>query len=66
MFLFKINYSCATHNENICEVFVRETSIVYMLTDPLKVHKNENFFSSDFEFCTFSMLVMVKYFLLGH
>jgi hypothetical protein len=26
----------------------------------LKVHKNENFFGFDFEFCTFSMLVMHK------
>ncbi len=27
---------------------------------PLKVHKNENFFGSDFEFCTISLLVMLK------
>jgi hypothetical protein len=27
----------------------------------LKVHKNENFFGSDFEFCTISLLVMLKY-----
>ncbi len=27
----------------------------------LKVHKNGNFFGSDFEFCTFSLLVMLKY-----
>ncbi len=27
----------------------------------LKVHKNENFFGFDFEFCTFSLLVMSKY-----
>jgi hypothetical protein len=26
----------------------------------LKVHKNENFFGSDFEFCTISLLVMLK------
>ncbi len=26
----------------------------------LKVHKNENFFGFDFEFCTISMLVMHK------
>ncbi len=26
----------------------------------LKVHKNENFFGFDFEFCAFSMLVMHK------
>jgi hypothetical protein len=27
---------------------------------PLKVHKNENFFGFNFEFCTISMLVMHK------
>ncbi len=27
----------------------------------LKVHRNENFFGSDFEFCTISLLVMLKY-----
>ncbi len=27
---------------------------------PLKVHKNENFFGIDFEFCTISLLVMHK------
>jgi hypothetical protein len=26
----------------------------------LKVHKNENFFCFDFEFCTISLLVMIK------
>ena len=29
---------------------------------PLKVHKNENYFGSDFEFCTTAaLLVMLKY-----
>ena len=28
---------------------------------PLKVNKNENFFGFDFEFCTVSLLVMLKY-----
>ncbi len=28
---------------------------------PLKVHKNENFFGFDFEFCTISLLFMSKY-----
>jgi hypothetical protein len=28
--------------------------------NPLKVHKNENFFGFDFEFCTISMLVLHK------
>jgi hypothetical protein len=27
----------------------------------LKVHKIENFFGSDFEFCVISLLVMLKY-----
>jgi hypothetical protein len=27
----------------------------------LKVHKNENFFGSYFEFCTISLLVMFNY-----
>jgi hypothetical protein len=27
----------------------------------LKVHKNENFFGSDFELCILSLLVMLKY-----
>jgi hypothetical protein len=41
-------------------------------TVPFKVHKNENFFGSDFEFCTISLLVVladlgyVKENLLGH
>ncbi len=30
------------------------------ITAGLKVHKNENFFGFDFEFCTISMLVMHK------
>jgi hypothetical protein len=31
----------------------------------LKVHKNGNLFGSDFEFCTFSLLVLLKYKILG-
>ncbi len=30
-------------------------------TVSFKVHKNENFFGSDFEFCTISWLIMQKY-----
>jgi hypothetical protein len=30
-------------------------------SEPLKVHKNGNFFGSDFEFCTISLLVLLKY-----
>jgi hypothetical protein len=29
--------------------------------EALKVHKIENFFGSDFELCTISLLVMFKY-----
>ncbi len=31
------------------------------LLPSLKVHKNKNFFSSDLEFCTISLFVMLKY-----
>jgi hypothetical protein len=31
------------------------------IDDGLKVHKIENFFGSDFELCTISLLVMFKY-----
>jgi hypothetical protein len=34
---------------------------ILMRDTALKVHKNENFFGSDFEFCTISLLVMLKY-----
>jgi hypothetical protein len=40
-----------------------EDFIEFNITAPihLKVHKNENFFGFDFEFCTISLLVMSKY-----
>ncbi len=38
-------------------VFVTMT----MLWGWFKVHKIENFFGSDFEFCVISLLVMLKY-----
>jgi hypothetical protein len=31
------------------------------LTIPSKVHKIENFVGSEFEFCTISLLIMLKY-----
>jgi hypothetical protein len=37
------------------------TQIFVFGDTPLKVHKIENFFGSDFEFCTISLLVMFKY-----
>ena len=39
--------------------FVRSVPYAYAC---LKVHKNENFFGFDFEFCTISLLVMHKRF----
>ena len=39
----------------------RTTFKVLSCFNSLKVHKNENFFGFDFEFCTFSLLVMSKY-----
>jgi hypothetical protein len=41
------------------DIFQTPLSSHYPL--PLKVHKNENFFGFDFEFCTISLLVMSKY-----
>ncbi len=38
-----------------------EQHVYPTLISGLKVHKNENFFGSDFEFCTISLLVMLKY-----
>jgi hypothetical protein len=42
------------------KVKVSFTSSLLMLAR-LKVHKIENFFGSDFEFCVISLLVMLKY-----
>ena len=46
-------------------VFLKEGPICNVQGDGwlwlLKVHKNENFFGFDFEFCTISLLVMSKY-----
>jgi hypothetical protein len=35
--------------------------ITTLLHASLKVHKIENFFGSNFEFCVISLLVMIKY-----
>ncbi len=41
--------------------FFSERSDVLSVFFPLKVHKIENFFGSEFEFCTISLLVLLKY-----
>jgi hypothetical protein len=43
------------------DTFLRRKTVILIIDDnSLKVHKNENFFAFDFEFCTISMLVMHK------
>ncbi len=39
-------------------ILTQNQAISLVLARALKVHKNENFFGFDFEFCTISMLVM--------
>ncbi len=44
-------------------LYVRHEDLCTMngrMYDVLKVHKRENFLGSDFEICTFSLLVMHK------
>jgi hypothetical protein len=55
----------------IQDLITRDTSSMYSTgirtrhtcakNNSLKVHKIENFFGSDFEFCVISLLVMLKY-----
>ncbi len=47
-------------NKRASFLTVRSRKISQKLKYYLKVHKNENFFGFDFEFCTISMLVMHK------
>ncbi len=47
------NYTVIWLKENLCPV---EDDVTF-----LKVHKIENFFGSEFEFYTISLLVMLKY-----
>ncbi len=46
-------------NKSVIKVVCKFCIILF--TKLLKVHKNENFFGLDFEFCTISLLVMSKY-----
>ncbi len=58
-------FSKLVHGENTrSEIFLRGTysrQIIKLHFVLLKVHKNENFFGFDFEFCTISLLVMSQY-----
>jgi hypothetical protein len=46
--------------EQILSQIFRNT-VIFCAELYLKVHKNENFFGFDFEFCTILLLVMSKY-----
>jgi hypothetical protein len=48
-------------NFRTAKTSVAEIIDVRELKPALKVHKNENFFGSDFEFCTISLFVILKY-----
>jgi hypothetical protein len=53
-----------TKDENFRKIIKSETYSVCMFAvhkGTLKVHKIENFFGSEFEFCTISLLVLLKY-----
>jgi hypothetical protein len=42
-------------------ILLMRISYTSEIGNSLKVHKIENFFGSDFEFCVISLLVMLKY-----
>jgi hypothetical protein len=49
-----------TGDLNLCPPDQHLVAVTGELASRLKVHKNENIFGFDLEFCTFSMLVMHK------
>ncbi len=57
MLLLKLSSSVkeVRHFKSLSKKFDIYSKIVLM------VHKNENFLGSDYEFCTISLLVMLKY-----
>jgi hypothetical protein len=55
-----IEVSTILFGDDVAEVALRTPAQIDQRSR-LKVHKNENFFGSDFEFCTISLLVMFKY-----
>ncbi len=40
-----------------------QISRIFLVSETLKVHKNENFFGSDFEFCTISFFHKILLFM---
>ncbi len=53
--------ACRAIGETILLYSRYNNSVLYTKFRCLKVHKNENIFGSDFEFCTISLFVMHKY-----
>jgi hypothetical protein len=49
--IYKLDVLTALHADALCAATLRAK---------LKLHKNENFFGSDFEFCTISLLLMLN------
>ncbi len=63
--LLRIGYEAYQYETFRCITYQSETYRLLNITAfkhfaDLKVHKNENFFGFDLEFCTISMLVMHK------
>ncbi len=50
--------SAPNTSEALAEGYLNDSQ---RIVGDLKVHKIENFFGSDFEFCVISLLVMLKY-----
>jgi hypothetical protein len=49
----------------LCEIVTNQINYVKISREKLhrlKVHKRKNFLGSDFEFCTFLLLLMLKYY----
>ncbi len=52
--------SASVTSPTVISATVMSATVMFasVVSASLKVHKNENFFGFDFEFCTISMLVM--------
>jgi hypothetical protein len=48
-------------NIMLCNAVSHQAAPFYSWLGVLKVQKNDNFFGFDFEFCTVSLIVMLKY-----
>jgi hypothetical protein len=64
IFFLCINYAENPNSKQILRGYSKSfpnfTTQYFLQRNGLKVHKNENFFGFDFEFCPISLLVMHK------